>query len=79
MLPRPDEIRRARLLAGLTRHEAANSADLSVQQYSRVENGRSKGSIKGLHRIALALGVPFEDIVDLDAEDTEGDLATGVA
>jgi transcriptional regulator with XRE-family HTH domain len=67
MQPRPERIRRSRILAGYTQAEVATKAGIASGTYHRIETGQTRGSLKSLHAIANALGVEFEYIVDIEA------------
>jgi len=61
-------VRRARIVKGWTALELARAVRISRPMLSSIENGAGT-SVKTAHRIADALGEPFErlfDIVELD-------------
>jgi transcriptional regulator with XRE-family HTH domain len=62
--PLPQEVRvgpkmrHTRLLKGLTLKQLADAAGCSVSLLSKIENGRANPSLKMIHRVAAALGMP---------------------
>jgi len=62
--PLPQEVRvgpkmkHTRLLKGLTLKQLADAAGCSVSLLSKIENGRANPSLKMIHRVATALGMP---------------------
>jgi len=60
-------VRRARIVAGFTSAELAETIGISRPMLSSIENGAGT-SVKTAHKIADAVGRPFEDLfVVLDA------------
>jgi transcriptional regulator with XRE-family HTH domain len=62
------KMKHTRLLKGLTLKQLAELAGCSESLLSRIENGNANPSIKMMHRVALALGMPvsglFQENVD---------------
>ena len=62
------KMKHTRLLKGLTLKQLAELAECSESLLSRIENGNANPSIKMMHRVALALGMPvsglFQENVD---------------
>ena len=62
------KMKHMRLLKGLTLKQLAELAGCSESLLSRIENGNANPSIKMMHRVALALGMPvsglFQENVD---------------
>jgi quercetin dioxygenase-like cupin family protein len=62
------KMKHTRLLKGLTLKQLAELAGCSESVLSRIENGNANPSIKMMHRVALALGMPvsglFQDAMD---------------
>src|ERR1700730_7395672 len=62
------KMKHTRLLKGLTLKQLAGLAGCSESLLSRIENGNANPSIKMMHRVALALGMPvsglFQENVD---------------
>ncbi len=56
------KMKHTRLLRGLTLKELAELAECSESLLSRVENGNANPSIKTMHRVALALGMPVSGL-----------------
>jgi transcriptional regulator with XRE-family HTH domain/mannose-6-phosphate isomerase-like protein (cupin superfamily) len=59
------QLRRARLAAGISVREMARRVDLSPSFISQVELGRTKPSVGTLYSIATELGVPLDDLMPL--------------
>jgi DNA-binding XRE family transcriptional regulator len=57
-------IRAFRIWRGLSAGELANQAGISAPYLSEIENGNKAGSLPVLKRIAVALGVDLEEIID---------------
>lgn len=60
-----NNVRRFRMLAGLTQEELAERAELSVKGIQKVEAGQSGIQIQTLIKISIALRVPLEQLMDL--------------
>ena len=58
-----DQIRTARLAAGLTQEQVALRIGMDRATYNRIEQGHSAALIDSLIRIADALGVDLADLV----------------
>lgn len=69
------QLRRARLSAGISVREMARRVDLSPSFISQVELGRTKPSVGTLYSIATELGVPLDDLMPL-ASSTDEVLAS---
>lgn len=70
--------RSAREGLGLTQAEVAARAGLTAPVYGRVERGGMMPSVPTLRRIAQALGVPVDALLDMAPEDvptSTGDLS----
>jgi transcriptional regulator with XRE-family HTH domain len=52
------KLKHTRLLKGLTLRQLAEAAGCSESLLSKIENGRANPSLKMLHRVAIALGMP---------------------
>lgn len=52
------KMKHTRLLKGMTLKQLAESASCSESLLSKIENGRANPSLKMLHRVASALGMP---------------------
>jgi transcriptional regulator with XRE-family HTH domain/mannose-6-phosphate isomerase-like protein (cupin superfamily) len=70
------QLRRARLAAGISVREMARRVDLSPSFISQVELGRTKPSVGTLYSIATELGVPLDDLMPL-ASSGSGEEAAG--
>ena len=55
-----DNMKRARLNAGLTQTQVAEKVGITARQYQRYESGRSAPYIYDLPKICEALGVSYE-------------------
>ena len=64
IISKGDAVRRARIVAGFTSAELAKEVGLSRPMLSSIENGAGT-TVKTAHRIANALGKPFEDLFDV--------------
>jgi len=64
IISKGDAVRRARIIAGLTSAELAEAIGLSRPMLSSIENGAGT-TVKTAHKIAAALGRPFEDLFDI--------------
>jgi transcriptional regulator with XRE-family HTH domain len=56
------KMKHTRLLKGLTLKQLAESAGCSESLLSRIENGNANPSVKMMHRVALALGMPLSGL-----------------
>src|ERR1700737_88576 len=65
------KMKHTRLLKGLTLKQLADLAGCSESLLSRIENGNANPSIKMMHRVALALGMPVSGLFqeNLDSSD----------
>ena len=59
-----DAVRKARIVAGFTSAELAEAIGISRPMLSSIENGAGT-SVKTAHRIADAVGRPFEDLFEV--------------
>lgn len=59
------QLRQARLAAGISVREMARRVDLSPSFISQVELGRTKPSVGTLYAIATELGVPLDDLMPI--------------
>jgi transcriptional regulator with XRE-family HTH domain len=59
------KIRHTRLLKGLTLNQLAGAAGCSESLLSKIENGRANPSLKMVHRLAVALGMPVAGLFQL--------------
>ncbi len=64
IVSRADAVRRARIIAGLTSAECADSVGISRPMLSSIENGAGT-SVKTAHKIAAILGKPFKELFDV--------------
>ncbi len=55
-------IQQARIAAGLTQEQAASDAGIDYKRWQRLEEGSVNPTVKTLHRIAVALVIPFWDL-----------------
>lgn len=58
-----ENVRRARLAAGLTQEQLAERSGFSQQYLSGLEQGKRNPTIVGLYELAMALGVSHVDLV----------------
>lgn len=63
-----DNVRRIRMLAGMTQEELAEQAELSVKGIQKVEAGQSGIQIQTLIKIAFALEIPLEQLINSNNE-----------
>lgn len=64
-----------RAYRGLTQHDLAEKTGLSQSYLAMMENGEREGTVKALKRIAKALDVDIDDLVDMhDEEPAQGGL-----
>src|SRR5882757_2165609 len=56
------KMKHTRLLKGLTLKQLAELAGCSESLLSRIENGNANPSVKMMHRVALALGMPVSGL-----------------
>lgn len=73
------KIKSIRVERGLTQKKLAEMAEMNEVQLRAIENGRGNPTVKTLERIAIALEVPINDLLEIpEAEDVErlmnGDL-----
>jgi transcriptional regulator with XRE-family HTH domain len=64
-------MKHTRLLKGLTLKQLAVAAGCSESLLSKIENGRANPSLKMIHRVASALGMP---VAGLFLQDTDPDM-----
>lgn len=62
------KMRHTRLLKGLTLKQLAEAADCSESLLSKIENGRANPSLKMIHRVATALGMPVAGLFQSDGD-----------
>ncbi len=62
------KMRHTRLLKGLTLKQLAETADCSESLLSKIENGRANPSLKMIHRVASALGMPVAGLFQNDGD-----------
>ena len=55
-------IQQARIAAGLTQEQAASDSGIDYKRWQRLEEGSVNPTVKTLHRVAVALDVPFWDL-----------------
>lgn len=69
----PEAVRRRRLLKGMKQYVLAQAAEISPNHVSGIESGKKSASVGVLHRLAVALECPVEELLakDLQAEDEE--------
>src|SRR5260370_42140280 len=75
------KMKHTRLLKGLTLKQLAELAGCSESVLSKIGNGNANPSIKMMHRVALALGMPVSGLFqeNLDSSDVvmrQGERAT---
>lgn len=58
-----DQIRAARLQAGLTQEAVANRCEMERPNYVRIERGQASPTLDTLFLIADAIGVPLAELV----------------
>ncbi|ADE14297.1 helix-turn-helix domain protein [Nitrosococcus halophilus Nc 4] len=58
-----------RTYRGLTQHDLAEQAGLSQSYLAMMEKGEREGTVKALKRIAKALNVDIDDLVDMHDEE----------
>lgn len=58
-----DTIRIRRTILGYNQTEAAEKADISQNHYARIERGEIKGSLETYFKIATALGISIDAIL----------------
>jgi transcriptional regulator with XRE-family HTH domain len=59
-------VRSLRLAHGLSQEELADRAGIHATYMSGIERGHRNPSLKNIHRIAKALGVPVKDLFAFD-------------
>jgi transcriptional regulator with XRE-family HTH domain len=62
------KIRHMRLLKGLTLNQLAEAAGCSESLVSKIENGRANPSLRMIHRLAVAFGMPVAGFFELQSE-----------
>lgn len=62
------KMRHTRLLKGLTLKQLADAAGCSESLLSKIENGRANPSLKMIHRVASALGMPVAGLFQPDGD-----------
>ena len=65
----PDRLRKARQRRMLTQAELAQRAGTTEATVNRLENGLQRPRISTVRRLAEALGVPPEDLIEWGAEE----------
>ena len=65
------KMRHTRLLKGLTLKQLADAAGCSESLLSKIENGRANPSLKMIHRVATALGMPVAGLFQAEGDDPE--------
>jgi len=66
-------IRRLREAKGQTQHELAASAGVSPKHLGELERGRGNPSLKNLQSLAAALGLPLNELFDMEQEEKSDD------
>lgn len=64
-------IRRLREAANLSQMALGNRADMDMGEISRLERGLRDPRLSTMHRIAVALGVPIEELMEGISTDVE--------
>lgn len=69
-------LEKARTEKGLTQAELAKKLDISENYYFRIEKGerQKKMDITLVAKLSVALGIPIEEIVELEAKEGDGDV-----
>jgi transcriptional regulator with XRE-family HTH domain len=62
------KMRHTRLLKGLTLRQLADAAGCSESLLSKIENGRANPSLKMIHRVASALGMPVAGLFQQEGD-----------
>lgn len=63
-------ITRFRYAKGLTLRELSELTGLDFSYISKLERGLAQGSAKSIHKLATALGVEVDDLMDFDTVDS---------
>src|SRR5260370_26046489 len=71
------KMKHTRLLKGLTLKQLAGLAGCSESVLSRIENGNANPSIKMMHRVALALGMPVSGLLQENGHPSGGVMRQG--
>lgn len=66
-------LRLARALAGLQQQQLAEKADIDASYISLIEQGRRTPSVKFIHKLSRAIGIPpyLFTFLAMESEDTE--------
>lgn len=56
-------IQQARITAGLTQEQAASDAGIDYKRWQRLEDGSVNPTVKTLHRVSVALDIPFWEML----------------
>lgn len=62
----------ARRRAGLTQAEVARRVGVQLEVYGRIERGEVFPSVPTLRRICVALGIPSDELLGLEARESMG-------
>ena len=62
----------ARMRAGLTQAEVARRVGVQLEVYGRIERGEMFPSVPTLRRICVALEIPSDELLGLDAPQSSG-------
>jgi transcriptional regulator with XRE-family HTH domain len=62
-------LRRLRLEGSLTQEEMAERLGIKQSQYSDLENARNSATLRTVERAAIALGVPYDDLLSAKKPD----------
>jgi transcriptional regulator with XRE-family HTH domain len=65
-------VRRIRMEKGLTQEKLAEKTELSLTVIQKVETGQSGSRLETLIRIAFALGVSLDILMDMKESDVQG-------
>ncbi len=71
------KVRRARRERGMTLEGLAGVAGTSAAHLSRLESGERRPSLEGALRLALALGLPFSELLEEPGEPGPGTVVRG--
>ena len=55
-------IQQARIVAGLTQEQAASDSAIDYKRWQRLEEGSVNPTVKTLHRVSVALDMPFWEL-----------------
>ena len=58
-----DQIKKQRLIKGLTQQQIAKKLEISVPTYSRIESGKTKLNFNFLKKICEALEIDYQDVL----------------